>query len=68
MQKFLSIFLLAIPLITGGYREVITGLGRIQDVLIEGDSLYFISNNTDGRGAPQENDDKLYRISLSELN
>lgn len=53
---------------TGGYREVITGLGRIRDVLIEDDSLYFISNNTDGRGAPEENDDKLYRISLSELN
>nr|WP_309101799.1 sorbosone dehydrogenase family protein [Fredinandcohnia onubensis] len=52
---------------TGGYREVITGLGRIRDVLIEDDSLYFISNNTDGRGAPEENDDKLYRISLSEL-
>jgi len=53
---------------TGGYREVITGLGRIRDVLIADDFLYFISNNTDGRGAPQENDDKLYRISLSELN
>lgn len=53
---------------TGGYREVITGIGRIRDVLIEDDSLYFISNNTDGRGAPEENDDKLYRISLSELN
>lgn len=53
---------------TGAYREVITGLGRIRDVLVEDDSLYFISNNTDGRGAPEENDDKLYRISLSELN
>ncbi|MFC7686686.1 PQQ-dependent sugar dehydrogenase [Ureibacillus sp. GCM10028918] len=49
------------------YREVITGLGRIRDVRIEDDTLYFISNNTDGRGTPQENDDKLYRISLSEL-
>ncbi|MBD1380884.1 PQQ-dependent sugar dehydrogenase [Metabacillus arenae] len=53
---------------TGEYREVITGLGRIRDVLIEDDSLYFISNNTDGRGTPEENDDKLYRVSLSELN
>lgn len=49
-------------------REIITGFGRIRDVLIEGDSLYFISNNTDGRGNPQENDDKLYRIPLSQLN
>ncbi len=52
----------------GEYREVINGLGRVRDVLIEGDYLYFISNNTDGRGNPQENDDKLYRILLSEVN
>ncbi|WP_066152621.1 PQQ-dependent sugar dehydrogenase [Halalkalibacter krulwichiae] len=49
---------------TGEQREVITGLGRIRDVFIEDDFLYFVSNNTDGRGTPQENDDKLYRISL----
>jgi len=53
---------------TGEYREVITGLGRIRDVRIEDHYLYFISNNSDGRGVPQENDDKLYRISLSEFN
>ncbi|GAA0484391.1 hypothetical protein GCM10008986_07080 [Salinibacillus aidingensis] len=52
---------------TGEYREVITGLGRIRDVHIEDNYLYFISNNRDGRGNPQENDDRLYRISLSEL-
>lgn len=52
---------------TGEQWEVITGLGRIRDVLIEDDYLYFISNNTDGRGTPQENDDKLYRIPLSSL-
>ncbi|GEN54945.1 PQQ-dependent sugar dehydrogenase [Halobacillus faecis] len=53
---------------TGEYREVITGLGRIRDVQVKDNDLYFISNNTDGRGDPQENDDKLYRISLSDLN
>lgn len=53
---------------TGEYREVITGLGRIRDVLIEDNYLYFISNNSDGRGNPQENDDQLYRISLTDLN
>ncbi|MEK3889835.1 PQQ-dependent sugar dehydrogenase [Bacillus sp. FSL K6-3431] len=53
---------------TNEYREVITGLGRIRDVLIEGNYLYFISNNSDGRGNPQKNDDKLYRISLSQSN
>lgn len=53
---------------TNTHRKIITELGRIRDVLIEGDTLYFISNNTDGRGAPQQNDDKLYKIPLSELN
>ena len=52
----------------GKYCEVITGLGRIRDVQIEGNYLYFISNNSDGRGNPQENDDKLYRTSLPDLN
>lgn len=52
---------------TGEYREVITDLGRIRDVRIEDNYLYFISNNSDGRGNPQTNDDKLYRIPLSEL-
>lgn len=46
------------------YREIVSEFGRIRDVLIEDGILYFISNNTDGRGAPQENDDKLYRFSI----
>lgn len=53
---------------TGEHREIIIGLGRIRDVLIEDNNLYFITNNSDGRGNPQDNDDKLYRISLLELN
>ncbi len=53
---------------TGEYREVITGPGRIRDILIEDHILYFISNNLDGRGNPEDNDDRLYRISLSESN
>ncbi|MDE3840388.1 quinoprotein glucose dehydrogenase [Bacillus methanolicus] len=51
----------------GTTREVVNGLGRIRDVFIEGNDLYFISNNTDGRGTPDENDDKLYKISLPDL-
>ncbi|KYG91434.1 quinoprotein glucose dehydrogenase [[Bacillus] sp. KCTC 13219] len=47
------------------YEEVVTGLGRIRDVYIEDGVLYFISNNTDGRGNPQKYDDKLYKIFLS---
>ncbi|BAB05809.1 sorbosone dehydrogenase family protein [Halalkalibacterium halodurans] len=53
---------------TGEQREIISGLGRIRDVYIEDDFLYFISNNTDGRGDPQENDDRLYKIPLSKFN
>jgi glucose/arabinose dehydrogenase len=48
-------------------REVVTGLGRIRDVIVEGDHLYFISNNTDGRGTPSEGDDKLYRVKIDQL-
>ncbi|QCJ44946.1 sorbosone dehydrogenase family protein [Bacillus sp. S3] len=48
-------------------RAVISGLGRIRDVFVEGDYLYFISNNTDGRGNPDETDDKLYRVLLGDL-
>lgn len=52
---------------SGKTREVITGLGRIRDVFIKDGSLYFVSNNTDGRGTPLEGDDKLYKISLAEI-
>lgn len=47
--------------------DTITELGRIRDVFIEGDTLYFITNNTDGRGNPQPQDDKLYKIELNAL-
>jgi len=46
--------------------ELVGDFGRIRDVLIEENDLYFISNNTDERGEPENNDDKLYRMSLSE--
>lgn len=59
--------LLAFDIEKKEYREVITGLGRIRDVYIEGEMLYFVTNNTDGRGNPQPNDDKLYKISFSQL-
>jgi hypothetical protein len=34
---------------------------------VEGDILYFVSNNTDGRGIPRENDDKLYEVDLNSI-
>lgn len=48
--------------------ELVTDLGRIRDVFIEGDYIYFISNNQDGRGNPQEKDDRLYRMPLADAN
>jgi glucose/arabinose dehydrogenase len=51
---------------TGDQRKLITGAGRIRDVFISEDVLYFASNNTDGRGTPGPNDDKLYKIRLSD--
>ncbi|WP_368645110.1 sorbosone dehydrogenase family protein [Alkalibacterium putridalgicola] len=56
----------AFDLETEEQREVISGYGRIRDVEIEDELLYFISNNTDGRGDPEENDDQLYRRSVPE--
>ena len=52
---------------SGEQKEIVTELGRIRDVLVDGDYLYFITNNTDGRGEPQDNGDKLYRLPLSGL-
>jgi glucose/arabinose dehydrogenase len=40
--------------------------GRMRDVLIEGNALYTITNNRDGRGTPREGDDKLFRLPLEE--
>lgn len=47
--------------------DVFTGAGRIRDVFIDGTYLYFVTNNTDGRGNPDKDDDKLYRLPLSSL-
>lgn len=37
--------------------------GRLRDVWTDGEFLYMITNNKDGRGTPRENDDKLIRIN-----
>lgn len=40
------------------------GTGRVRDVIIEKGTLYYITNNTDGRGVPASNDDQLIGVSL----
>lgn len=47
---------------TGEVERSISGFGRIRDVYSDGESLYFVTNNTDGRGSPREDDDVLYRL------
>ena len=42
--------------------------GRIRDVIPGPDgSLWFMTNNTDGRGDPSSGDDKIFQIALSPL-
>lgn len=48
-------------------RALLTDYGRIRDIYIENDFLYFITNNTDGRGRPIDTDDRLIRIDLTVL-
>ncbi|MDQ0427510.1 glucose/arabinose dehydrogenase [Planomicrobium stackebrandtii] len=43
--------------------DSIEGFGRVRDVFSDGDSLYFITNNTDGRGTPADGDDHLYKLN-----
>lgn len=47
---------------TGEVEQSITGYGRVRDVFSDGKSLYFVTNNTDGRGTPSAEDDVLYRL------
>lgn len=43
--------------------------GRVRDVVTGLDGmLYITTSNTDGRGNPQENDDKILRINPAKLN
>ncbi|RWZ58837.1 quinoprotein glucose dehydrogenase [Halobacillus fulvus] len=46
----------------GSSPEVVTdGYGRIRDVELIDGALYFVTNNTDGRGQPDNEDDRLIR-------
>lgn len=41
--------------------------GRIRDALTSQGNLLFLTNNTDGRGAPKPGDDRILRIPLAAL-
>lgn len=55
---------MAFDLKSGKSKKVVSGYGRIRDVFILGDELYFVTNNTDGRGHPLDEDDRLIKIPL----
>ncbi|GAA0597495.1 sorbosone dehydrogenase family protein [Virgibacillus siamensis] len=42
---------------------VVSDVGRVRDALAADNGIYFITNNTDGRGKPAEKDDRLLFIS-----
>ncbi len=47
-------------------RVFVDGVGRVRDILFDGSDMYFITNNTDGRGTPRPNDDKLIKVVLQQ--
>lgn len=56
--------ILVIDSTNGKLLNKIEGFGRVRDVFSDGDFLYFITNNTDGRGDPAEDDDVFYRMTV----
>ncbi|WP_069366752.1 PQQ-dependent sugar dehydrogenase [Salisediminibacterium beveridgei] len=47
-------------------REIYGGEGRLRDVYVEDEHIYLITNNTDGRGDPAANDDRILRLSWND--
>lgn len=39
--------------------------GRLRDAVVQGDTLWLLTNNTDGRGTPRSGDDKLVQVALT---
>jgi glucose/arabinose dehydrogenase len=56
--------ILAFDLKNKTYKQIVSNVGRVRDVFILGDHLYFVTNNTDGRGVPANHDDKLFKIPI----
>lgn len=59
--------ILIFDLETGEMEKSLTHYGRIRDIYIEDEFLYFITNNTDGRGDPSNTDDRLIRVELTQI-
>ncbi|GEL06983.1 PQQ-dependent sugar dehydrogenase [Salisediminibacterium halotolerans] len=48
----------------GEMATVFDGEGRLRDVKTDGENVYLLTNNTDGRGSPGDDDDRLLRLSI----
>lgn len=42
--------------------QVVSDRGRVRDVMTDGGMLYYITNNTDGRGNPKKSDDVFVQL------
>lgn len=40
--------------------------GRMRDAVVAGDELWLLTNNSDGRGVPAADDDRLLRVTLEQ--
>ncbi|MBM7647774.1 glucose/arabinose dehydrogenase [Bacillus ectoiniformans] len=56
--------MLSFNLLNQSSRVIVENSGRIRDLSVDGESVYFITNNTDGRGQIRKGDDKLIKIPL----
>lgn len=56
--------ILAFDLKKKTYKQIVSNVGRVRDVFILRDHLFFVTNNTDGRGVPANHDDKLIKIPI----
>ncbi len=41
--------------------------GRLRGAAIHSENLYFTTSNTDGRGSPKEDDDKIFKVNVKGL-
>lgn len=46
------------------YKQIVSNVGRVRDVFILRNYLFFVTNNTDGRGTPANHDDKLIKMAI----